>query len=46
LIEDPKARRVHPRDGFVVPRRLAYAIITGCLFLGALVGALLLRSGV
>jgi hypothetical protein len=25
LLDDPRARRVHPRDGVVVPRRLAWA---------------------
>ncbi|MCB2079595.1 MAG: hypothetical protein KDE55_18095 [Novosphingobium sp.] len=28
LLEDGKARRVHPRDGFVVPRRVAYGVLT------------------
>ncbi len=27
LIEDPRARRVHPRDGMVVPRTALYAIL-------------------
>jgi hypothetical protein len=27
LIEDPKARRVHPRDGFVVPKSLVWALL-------------------
>ncbi|MES2444678.1 MAG: hypothetical protein V4574_17775 [Pseudomonadota bacterium] len=27
LIEDPKARRVHPRDAFVVPKPVAWALL-------------------
>ena len=27
LIEDPKARRVHPRDAFIIPRRVGIALL-------------------
>lgn len=44
LGEDPKARRVHPRDGFVVSRPIGYAIFTGIALLCILFGALALGS--
>lgn len=40
LIEDPRARRVHPRDAFIVPRNLVWlllalgaAVASACMFL-------------
>ncbi len=41
LVEDPKARRVHPRDGLVVPRTTVF--VMGGLLL-ALLLAILVRS--
>jgi hypothetical protein len=36
LIEDPKARRVHPRDGYWIPKRLAgTALLLGLIALAA-----------
>lgn len=39
LLDDPRARRVHPRDGWVVPRRagLAVALLSLAVFMGAVV---------
>ena len=40
FIEDPKARRVHPRDAFIVPRRLGRLLLLACI---ALLAFLMLR---
>ncbi|MDT8758130.1 hypothetical protein MZO42_05415 [Sphingomonas psychrotolerans] len=44
LNEDPKARRVHPRDAIIVPRKVMRTVLVLLAALAALVGALLLRS--
>jgi hypothetical protein len=47
LTQDHKARRVHPRDAFVVPRwhaGIAVALI-GLAAVAGSIGAMLLRSG-
>ena len=44
LNEDPKARRVHPRDAIIVPRKVKRMVLLLLAALAALVGALLLRS--
>jgi hypothetical protein len=41
LIEDPRARRVHPRDALIVPRGTLYRIV-GILMLILVVGGVLL----
>lgn len=43
LIDDPKARRVHPRDALIVPRRTAYAL-SGLALTALFVALFLWRS--
>jgi hypothetical protein len=40
LIDDPKARRVHPRDAFIIPRRMALLSLLAILLAAAAVLAL------
>ncbi len=46
LLDDPRARRVHPRDGLVVPRGRLAAWLVAATLLGAALGwAILGRAG-
>lgn len=46
LLDDPRARRVHPRDGLVVPRGKLAALLVAAILLGAALGwAILGRTG-
>ena len=40
LIDDPKARRVHPRDAFIIPRRMALLSLLTILLAAAAILAL------
>lgn len=44
MIEDPKARRVHPRDGIFVPRAIVRGVLAllGLILLGAIAGGVML----
>jgi hypothetical protein len=44
MIEDPKARRVHPRDGIVVPRRVVRSLLlaAAAILLIAIAGGVML----
>ena len=44
LIEDPKARRVHPRDSLVIERKLAFGLVSAILLSAALAGWWLMGS--
>jgi hypothetical protein len=44
LNEDPKARRVHPRDAIIVPRKALRLVLLIVAVLAALAAGLLLRS--
>ena len=41
LIDDPRARRVHPRDAFIIPRRVATWFLLAMLLVGAVAIALM-----